>query len=61
VESKDINLNRPVRLMHPRYKIYIVPRENGCEGIELEYCKDCQDCPRLFKGAKRSYYWELVR
>ncbi len=52
VESKDINLNRPVRLMHPRYKIYIVPRENGCEGIELEYCKDCK-IAQTIKGAKR--------
>ena len=42
LEAKDINISRPTRLMHPRYKIYIVPRENGCEGIELEYCKDCK-------------------
>jgi glycine oxidase len=42
VEANDINITRPTRLMHPRYKIYIVPRENGCEGIELEYCKDCK-------------------
>jgi glycine oxidase len=28
--------------MHPRYKLYIVPRGNGCEGIDLEYCKDCK-------------------
>jgi len=42
LESNDINIERPTRLLHPRYKIYIVPRENGCEGIELEYCKDCK-------------------
>jgi len=30
------------RMMHPRYKIYIVPRGNGCEGIDLEYCKECK-------------------
>jgi glycine oxidase len=42
LEANDINITRPTRLMHPRYKIYIVPRENGCEGIELEYCKDCK-------------------
>jgi len=42
LESNDINITRPTRLLHPRYKIYIVPRENGCEGIELEYCKDCK-------------------
>ena len=42
LETKDINITRPTRLLHPRYKIYIVPRENGCEGIELDYCKDCK-------------------
>jgi len=42
LESNDINIERPTRLLHPRYKIYIVPRGNGCEGIDLEYCKDCK-------------------
>ncbi len=51
VEAKDVNISRPTRLMHPRYKIYIVPRENGCEGIELEYCKDCKIAQTA--GAKR--------
>jgi glycine oxidase len=41
LESSEINITRPTRLLHPRYKIYIVPRENGCEGIELDYCKEC--------------------
>ena len=42
LESNDIDITRPTRLLHPRYKIYIVPRGNGCEGIDLEYCKDCK-------------------
>jgi glycine oxidase len=42
VEANDIDITRPVRLMHPRYKLYVVPRGNGCEGIDLEYCKDCK-------------------
>jgi glycine oxidase len=42
VEANDIDITRPTRLMHPRYKLYIVPRGNGCEGIDLEYCKDCK-------------------
>jgi glycine oxidase len=42
VESKEIDITRPTRLLHPRYKIYIVPRGNGCEGIDLEYCKECK-------------------
>jgi len=42
VEANDIDIRRPTRLMHPRYKLYIVPRGNGCEGIDLEYCKACK-------------------
>jgi len=42
VEANDIDISRPTRLMHPRYKLYVVPRGNGCEGIDLEYCKDCK-------------------
>jgi len=42
VEANDIDITRPARLMHPRYKLYIVPRGNGCEGIDLEYCSDCK-------------------
>ena len=29
LESKDINLTRPVRMLHPRYPLYIVPRGDG--------------------------------
>ncbi|RUM74124.1 MAG: FAD-dependent oxidoreductase [Sulfurovum sp.] len=42
VEANDIDITRPTRLMHPRYKLYIVPRGNGCEGIDLDYCKECK-------------------
>jgi len=42
LESNEIDITRPTRLLHPRYKIYIVPRGNGCEGIDLEYCKACK-------------------
>ncbi|MBU1667144.1 FAD-dependent oxidoreductase [bacterium] len=42
IESNDITITRPTRLLHPRYKLYIVPRKNGCEGIELEHCKECK-------------------
>ncbi|HEY8241512.1 MAG TPA: glycine oxidase ThiO [Kiritimatiellia bacterium] len=41
VEAPDVHLNRPVRLMHPRYPLYIVPRPNnvfviGATKIESE-------------------------
>jgi glycine oxidase len=41
VETKEIQLSRPVRLMHPRYQLYIVPKPNhrfiiGATQIESE-------------------------
>jgi len=42
LESNDIDITRPTRLLHPRYKIYVVPRGNGCEGMDIEYCNDCK-------------------
>lgn len=41
VETKEIQLHRPVRLMHPRYQLYIVPKSNhrfiiGATQIESE-------------------------
>ncbi|NQW94061.1 MAG: glycine oxidase ThiO [Polaromonas sp.] len=29
VECKSVNLKRPVRLMHPRYQLYVAPRPNN--------------------------------
>jgi glycine oxidase len=29
VTSDEIKLNRPIRMMHPRYKLYAVPKPNG--------------------------------
>lgn len=41
VETKEFHLNRPVRLMHPRYQLYIVPKPQhrfiiGATQIESE-------------------------
>lgn len=41
VHAPEVNLNRPIRLMHPRYPIYIVPREGnhyliGATALESE-------------------------
>jgi glycine oxidase len=41
IEAPDVILNRPIRLMHPRHPIYIVPRQNnrfiiGATSIESE-------------------------
>ena len=29
LQSNELSLHRPVRLLHPRYPLYIVPRDNG--------------------------------
>lgn len=29
VESHEVKLNRPIRLMHPRYKLYVAPKPNN--------------------------------
>jgi glycine oxidase len=41
IETRDVALNRPVRLLHPRWPLYIVPREDhrfmiGATTIEAE-------------------------
>jgi glycine oxidase len=41
VETTEVHLNRPVRLMHPRYQLYVVPKPNhrfiiGATQIESE-------------------------
>ncbi len=41
VHAPEVTLNRPVRLMHPRYPLYIAPRENhhfviGATSLESE-------------------------
>lgn len=41
IETTEVNLNRPVRLMHPRYQLYIVPKPDhrfiiGATQIESE-------------------------
>ena len=42
LESNEIDITRPTRILHPRYKIYIVPRGNGCEGMDMVYCNECK-------------------
>jgi glycine oxidase len=41
IETRDVTLSRPVRLVHPRWSLYIVPRENnrfflGATSLETE-------------------------
>jgi glycine oxidase len=41
IESSEIKLSRPVRLIHPRWPLYVIPRENnlfmlGATSIETE-------------------------
>jgi glycine oxidase len=41
IESADVSLSRPVRLIHPRWPLYVIPRDNnlfmlGATSIEAE-------------------------
>jgi len=43
VETDEVQLSRPVRLMHPRWPLYVIPRDNnrfmlGATSIESEDC-----------------------
>lgn len=43
VQTDEIRLDRPVRLMHPRYKLYVVPKPNNCFIIGATEIES-QDC-----------------
>jgi len=51
LESNEINITRPTRLLHPRYKIYIVPRENTHDEIKLDKNTQKQKTKRYIVGA----------
>ncbi len=50
VENKEFSLSRPVRLMHPRYPLYIVPRENNIFMIGATNIESADDHVTLRSG-----------
>ena len=45
VSAPEVNLNRPIRLMHPRYPIYIVPRADDVYVIGATAIESADDSP----------------
>lgn len=45
LESGEIVLSRPVRLLHPRHPIYVVPRERGRFMVGATMIESDADCP----------------
>ncbi len=43
VENHEFKLNRPVRLMHPRYPLYIIPRPNNVFAIGASVIENAQN------------------
>lgn len=43
VENKEFSLNRPVRLMHPRYPLYIIPRDEDVFAVGASVIENGDD------------------
>ncbi len=50
VRNPDFSLNRPLRLMHPRYPLYIVPREDNIFMIGATIIESADDYVSLRSG-----------
>ncbi len=51
VEAPAVNFERPLRLMHPRYGIYIVPRAHHRYYIGATMIESCSDAPMTVRSA----------
>ncbi|AWB65345.1 FAD-dependent oxidoreductase [Saccharobesus litoralis] len=51
VKAPEVNLTRPVRLMHPRYPIYIVPKDNQEYVIGATEIESQDDRPTSVRSA----------
>lgn len=51
IHAPDVHLNRPVRLLHPRYPIYVVPHENGEYVIGATSIESEDDSPVSVRSA----------
>lgn len=45
VHAPDVNITRPIRLMHPRYAVYIVPRANAQYYIGATSIESASEAP----------------
>jgi glycine oxidase len=51
IETRDIELSRPVRLLHPRQPIYVVPQGNGRFVVGASVVEREDDGPMTLKSA----------
>ena len=51
VRSRDVSLTRPVRLIHPRFPVYIVPRGGGVYMIGATQIESSERGPISVRGA----------
>jgi glycine oxidase len=51
VHAPDVKLHRPVRLLHPRYPIYIAPKPNGLYVIGATELESEDDSPMSVRSA----------
>ena len=51
IHAPDVHLNRPVRLLHPRYPIYVVPHDNGEYVIGATSIESEDDSPVSVRSA----------
>lgn len=45
LHAPDVNISRPIRLMHPRYHLYVVPRPNDIYLIGASEIESCDQSP----------------
>lgn len=45
LKTDEVTLTRPVRVMHPRYRIYVVPRGSGLFGVGATEIESDDDSP----------------
>lgn len=51
IHCEEINLQRPVRLMHPRYKLYVVPKPDNCYVLGATELESDDRSPMSVKSA----------
>ena len=51
VRTRDVNLRRPVRLLHPRYPLYIVPWGEGLHLVGATVIESEDDSPLTLRSA----------
>jgi glycine oxidase len=49
--APDVNISRPVRLMHPRYQLYIAPKEKGFYVVGATEIESDDDSPMTVRSA----------